>query len=311
MPTFSVCLPSFNSVRFLSERIRSLQNQTESDFEVIVVDSHSGDGTWESLQAWAKMDHRVRLFQAPRGLYACWNRCIQESRGKWIYFATSDDTMTPDCLATLHAAAERHKEAQIVTSLPWVIDDCGATIAQPWDWRGRWLLGRPYKTDSWLSTDQELYWGLIIGTPTLSITQMLIRQDVFKTVGLFPENCGWYGDYRWQMLALRKVRWFHVGRQIGSWRKHDAQATPSEASKYISARAMLSLKLFEEGVLGSSHGVQYALGYCIGISDLEIPDTLPEGVRTWALAVRARPRGLLANQNWALLRARWLIGESN
>jgi glycosyltransferase involved in cell wall biosynthesis len=309
MPCISICLPCLNTASYLPERIQSLRQQSLTEFQVLVLDSYSDDGSWEMLKTWAKEDKRVGLKQGPRGLYSSWNNCLRECRGSWVYIATSDDSMSPDCLEVLYTAAQKNPAAQIITSLPWVTDARGNTIEQPSERRGRWLSGRPFESDNWLQPELELSWGLIVGTPSLSVTQMLIKREVFDKEGYFPEDCGSFGDYLWQMRLHRKSKWFHVGRRLGTWRKHDRQASPQDGRKYSNARAELSLRLHQEGILGNLKVTMDALGYCIGKSDVKIPNTLPERIRLQANYIRSNPRSFSANPYWALFRSRWLGGK--
>src|SRR5438128_3962160 len=98
----SILLPSLNNREFLEPRIDSLLNQTFSDWEAIVLDSYSTDGSWEFFKSIASNDSRFRLHQVPReGLYAALNRGIKLATGEFLHIATCDDAMLPDFLATL------------------------------------------------------------------------------------------------------------------------------------------------------------------------------------------------------------------
>lgn len=87
----------------------SIMAQTLTDWELIVCDSYSDDGTWEYIGRYAD-DPRVRMHRVPRaGLYAGWNECLRRATGDFIYIATADDTMSPDCLEKLSGALENAK----------------------------------------------------------------------------------------------------------------------------------------------------------------------------------------------------------
>ena len=106
-PTVSICLPTLNAQRFLEVRMATILAQTLTDWELIVCDSFSDDGTWEYFQQF-KDDSRIRLYQVPKeGLYAGWNECLRRCRGEYIYIATADDTMVPECLEKMVGALER------------------------------------------------------------------------------------------------------------------------------------------------------------------------------------------------------------
>ena len=98
----SILLPCFNGQPFLRECIESLRKQTHSNWEAIVLDSCSTDGSWQFLSSVAAGDPRFQLHQIPRdGLYAALNRGIQFATGEFLHIATVDDKIRPEFLATL------------------------------------------------------------------------------------------------------------------------------------------------------------------------------------------------------------------
>src|SRR5712664_3846678 len=107
-PKVSILLPSLNAREFLEARIDSLLNQRFTDWEAIVLDSQSTDGTWEFFRSVAGSDSRFRLHQIPReGLYAALNRGIELADGEFLQIATCDDTMSPEFLAEMLDAFSR------------------------------------------------------------------------------------------------------------------------------------------------------------------------------------------------------------
>jgi len=70
MPIVSICLPTLNARRYLAPRMESILTQTRTDWELIVCDSYSDDGTWEYLQQF-KDDSRVRLVSGSEGRPVC------------------------------------------------------------------------------------------------------------------------------------------------------------------------------------------------------------------------------------------------
>src|SRR5438309_7823222 len=98
----SILLPCFNARAFLEERMDSILVQTFSDWEAIVLDSYSTDGSWEFFTSIASTDPRFRLYQIPRdGVYAALNRGIELATGEFVHVATCDDTMVPEFLTEL------------------------------------------------------------------------------------------------------------------------------------------------------------------------------------------------------------------
>ena len=129
-PLVSILLPSLNARQFLEQRIDSLLAQTFLDWEAIVLDSHSADGTWEFFQSIASEDSRFRLYQVPReGLYAALNRGIELATGEFVHFATCDDTMSPEFLADMVDAFTRCPQAGIAACDVYFINQEGHKLS--------------------------------------------------------------------------------------------------------------------------------------------------------------------------------------
>lgn len=104
-PKVSILIPVFNRKDFIGECIQSALDQTFADFEVVVVDNASDDGTWDICQQFAARDRRVRIFrnQANVGPVRNWIRCAQEAKGDYSKILFSDDCLDRNCLSTMLA----------------------------------------------------------------------------------------------------------------------------------------------------------------------------------------------------------------
>jgi glycosyltransferase involved in cell wall biosynthesis len=100
-PKVSVCIPAYNSEGWTSKTMRSVLDQTYEDFELIVVDDASKDGTLDEIRAFD--DPRIRLYTNPRNLghTGNWNRTLNLARGPFIKFLNCDDILYPDCLQAM------------------------------------------------------------------------------------------------------------------------------------------------------------------------------------------------------------------
>ncbi|MGY6216213.1 glycosyltransferase family 2 protein [Methylolobus aquaticus] len=109
MPSVTVIIPAFNAEAFIGEALQSLQSQSFKDFEGIVIDDGSADGTVAIAQAAAGADARLRVLVQPRNMGgpSAINRAIDEARGDWITVLDSDDAFFPDRLHYLLELAKR------------------------------------------------------------------------------------------------------------------------------------------------------------------------------------------------------------
>jgi glycosyltransferase involved in cell wall biosynthesis len=106
-PSVSVVLPTYNRAPLLGRAIRSVLGQSYADFEVIVVDDGSTDGTAEVVAGFPDPRVRYAALACNRGAGAARNVGIRMARGKFLAFQDSDDEWLPSKLAKQMAAFER------------------------------------------------------------------------------------------------------------------------------------------------------------------------------------------------------------
>ena len=118
-PRVSVVMPVYNAAAFLSDALDSVRAQTFADWELILVDDGSMDGSLElQLRAAEAQPDRVRLIRHPdgrnRGSSASRNRGLQEARASLVSFLDADDVWQPDALAVQLAMLEAYPDAAMV-----------------------------------------------------------------------------------------------------------------------------------------------------------------------------------------------------
>ena len=109
----SICLPVYNGERYLRETIPSILAQRFTDFELIISDNASVDGTGDICRDAARQDDRVRYCRAEvnRGLAWNHNRAFKLSRGRYVMWTGHDDLLGPDYLGSCLDALERDPQA--------------------------------------------------------------------------------------------------------------------------------------------------------------------------------------------------------
>jgi hypothetical protein len=106
----TVVIPTYNRREMVREAIHSVRHQRYRDFELIVVDDGSTDGTGEAIRHLPDVRY---LWQNHQGVSAARNRGVREGRGELIAFLDSDDLWLPQKLETQVAFMEDHPEVQI------------------------------------------------------------------------------------------------------------------------------------------------------------------------------------------------------
>ena len=127
MSLVTVLLPVYNGGPFLPRVLASLLAQTWRDFEVLVIDDGSSDGSAEIAAAHARSDPRVRVLRNERnlGLARTLNRGLDEARSPLVARQDVDDLSHPERLARQVAFLEAHAEVALVGAQGWEIDRDG------------------------------------------------------------------------------------------------------------------------------------------------------------------------------------------
>lgn len=131
-PFFSVIMPVYNGQSYVSYAIESVLAQTETDWELVIIDDHSTDQTPEILASYALKDPRVRIVTNRENLRIAktLNRGIKFAGGIWIVRIDADDFFTPNYLKTLRAdyAGQAASLDTFFSSWVKVVDELGEKI---------------------------------------------------------------------------------------------------------------------------------------------------------------------------------------
>lgn len=187
-PQVSVIIPTYNRVAFVLEAVDSVLKQTLQDFELIVIDDGSTDGTAEALKRFE--DRLFYRYQDNQGVSGARNLGLQMARGKWIAFLDSDDLWLPE---------------KLETQVRFFSENPGAVICQTeeiWIRKGRRV--NPQKKHQKFSGD--------IFAPSLllclvSPSAVMIQRNLFDQLGYFDVTLPACEDYD---LWLRISSQFHV-----------------------------------------------------------------------------------------------------
>jgi len=126
-PRVSVVMPVYNGGRYLSEAIESVLAQTFEEFELVIVDDGSTDGSADAIADLAARDRRIKAFRKPNsGISDTLNRGLAEARAEWIARLDADDIMLPHRLERQMAFVLGDSEIVAAGSYYDIIDAEGA-----------------------------------------------------------------------------------------------------------------------------------------------------------------------------------------
>ena len=105
-------MPSYNTRQYILEAIKSVQNQTYSNWELIIIDDCSNDGTFDCINNYliSNNEKRVKVTFNEKNVGAAIsrNRALALAKGKWIAFLDSDDFLEKDFLEVLSLYVKKH-----------------------------------------------------------------------------------------------------------------------------------------------------------------------------------------------------------
>ncbi|MCJ8166333.1 glycosyltransferase family 2 protein [Pontibacter sp. E15-1] len=101
-PLVSIIIPLYNREQYILATIKSIIDQTYCNWEVVVIDDHSEDNSYNIVESLSSVDNRIKLYKRPSGLRkgacACRNHGLKLAKGEFIVFLDSDDLLAHYCL---------------------------------------------------------------------------------------------------------------------------------------------------------------------------------------------------------------------
>lgn len=215
-PRVSVVVPTYQNAAYVEATIESILAQTFTDFELLVADHGSTDGTWAALARFAA-DPRVTLWQTPPGggAPANWQAVSDAARGEFLKLVCGDDLLYPTCLREQVDAMDAHPEVTLVCARRDVVDAHGAQVLG-----GRGMARIRGRHEGRAAIRRSVRSGTnIFGEPAA----VLMRRADLVAVG------GWWADHPYvidlatYVLVLLRGDLYAVDRSLAAFRVSDSQ----------------------------------------------------------------------------------------
>lgn len=191
-PAVSVLMPVFNGEKYLSEAIESILNQTFGDFELIIIDDGSTDGTAEILHEYAQHDDRIRIHhQDNHGIVFALNKGLELARGRFIARMDADDISLTGRFASQVKYLDSHPEISVLGGDARIIGQHGEII-----------------NNIHLSFAFEplfIFWILLFEN-CITHSTVMMRTDAIKRLGGYDEKYLFAEDYYlWSRLPKENL----------------------------------------------------------------------------------------------------------
>jgi glycosyltransferase involved in cell wall biosynthesis len=209
-PLFSVVIAAHNAVRTLPSTVRSVLAQSRPDFEIVVVDDGSTDGTGDALRG-VRDDRITYVRQANLGPAAARNAGIERAAGTYVCLLDSDDLWLPDYLETMATALASDTGAGLAYTDAWRLDDVTRRVARRTSMSGcRPPRQPPAKRDALLLALLER--NFVYNSAT-------VRREVLDDVGGF-KTFARSEDYElWLRIAASGARFVNAGKVLAVYRR--------------------------------------------------------------------------------------------
>jgi predicted SAM-dependent methyltransferase len=204
MPRVSVFIPSYNHAPYVGAAIASIQAQTFQDFEIVVTDDGSSDGTADVVAAINEPRLRLKRFATNRGAVAATNDAIGRCQGEYLALLNSDDVFLPNKLATQVTFLDAHPEVGAVFGLSQAIDHDGAPIDEHASFNARVFDVENRSQAEWLRF--FFFHGNRLCHPSI-----MIRRECYATVGLYDARFATLPDFQmWiRLVASYQIHILH------------------------------------------------------------------------------------------------------
>jgi glycosyltransferase involved in cell wall biosynthesis len=303
----SVVMPVHNALPYLDEAVESILRQTWADFEFVIYDDGSTDGSYERLKEWAQQDSRIKLFRGERNLgpAASSNQVVRHATAPLIARMDADDVSYPGRLKRQAEIMAAHSDVGLVGSLCNVMNPQGRLVRGPEIWR---LMRKSCLTP-------------------FPHGSMMFRRELFDAIGGYRDRCEFWEDLDFVHRTSAASRILVLPEPLYCYRQ--SPTSTRLASKQERVEKAIDLRyrvvdrlrqnrgyddLLDEGPLQGDHRVDVRVFISLGLLALWSGrrqnilrrffkrarlrlDTATFVATTWVLWTRTSPRTLRALMN--------------
>lgn len=255
-PFISICVPVYNGEAYLRECLDSCFSQDYSNFEVLVCDDGSNDGSLRLLNEYQVRYPQLKVFKNEKnlGLVGNWNRCVELAKGEWIKLVFQDDYLRKDALSEFAKQIKPNTQL-LVSKRHFVLPaDADTEIKNYYSSTVRTLENtcgiKSYYSAEEISKAAMKHIGMnFIAEPSLS----LFRKSALNTVGAFQPLLKQICDLEFMLRLASRFGVVYIAEDLCYFRIHKASTTNSNVSsnyfelRYIEPVLFSWFLLYSEG----------------------------------------------------------------
>ncbi|ADK83334.1 glycosyltransferase family 2 protein [Sediminispirochaeta smaragdinae] len=199
MPLFSIITVCYNAKTTISNTINSVLNQSFTDFEYIIVDGGSTDGTLDIVNPYAEQRKLGLISESDDGIYDAMNKGIQLANGKYLNFLNADDTLCDE--SVLMSVADQ------IHNMPNKQIYYGNLLYR----------NRDGNIDQYFRPNQDI--RNFLRDNCITQQALFYDKEVFSVVGKFNSRIRIVGDYEWLLRAVfrKKITSYYMNVNISNF----------------------------------------------------------------------------------------------
>jgi len=223
---FSIVMASYNQVNFIKEAIESVLNQTYQNFELLIIDGNSNDGTIEIINQYKNNDKIKILIEKDEGLYHARNKGLLLANGDIISFLNTDDYYEKTALEDIKNAFEMNDNIDVFYGINYAVDKSGKFIRA----YGNFEFDKNRMISKYLAIpDQTTF----------------LRANKLPVIGLFDSTFSIVADWDfWQRGMCLNLKFKHLNKHIANYRHYEETLTFSP--KFVEKRFFEVKRLYRK-----------------------------------------------------------------
>ena len=276
MPKVSVIMPTFNRKAYLKAAIESVLLQKIDDFEIIITDNASTDGTDELVASFT--NESIRYFRNEKniGVVNNYNKALELASGEYVYIFSDDDIMLQDNILKKVKILDAYSNVSLVHSNIKIINEIGQ-ITSGKHWAGSYY-------DKWnechcsdlLSSGKKYFEILYNHWNIISMPSVLVRRSVLNKVGVLNTKTHYFCDWDLWMRICLFSDVYYLSETLLDYRIH-ASNTISEINHEIKTNELVLIKK----ILFSEYASKL---HEIGLSENNIEESVAKQIAKYPMA---------------------------
>jgi len=236
-------MPAYNAEQYIQQSIESVINQTYQNWELLIINDGSADGTKQIADSYSAIDNRIFVInQENKRLGAARNAGIKAAKGEWLAFLDSDDLWHPDKLEKQIAYYEQNTNIDIIYTAGWTFNNNDLTVL------------KPYIIQIGICNAKQMY-NLQYEGNCIPVLSVIIKKNVVTKTGFQGEDLSIAGcedwDY-WMRAAKAGATFYGMEDKLFYYRRHDSNMS-SDITKMGIAELSVLLKNFDPKLISTNH----------------------------------------------------------